>query len=327
MSAEVMKFKGVNYDTGTEYGGAPSRTNWDLAAVERDMSDIAAELNANSVCLYGSNPDRLREGAEAAAAAGLTVWIQPRSIEGDTATTARLVAEVAGDAENIRRENVEVYLNVGCELSTFAAGIMPGRDYEQRSARLSTHWPLFPLYYRRLNRMLAVLADTARSRFGGLLTYGGALWEQVDWRPFDIVGQNYYRLKYNERNYPARVAKFHRFGKPVVITEFGCCGYVGADVLGPSGHELIDYSVTPPRLRNRSDRDETVQARYLGELLEVYRTAEVAGTFVFEYVAEGHPHSQDERFDLDRAGYGIVLPHDRSPKAAFRTVAEAYRSP
>lgn len=321
-----MSIPGVNYDTGTSYGSAPTRTTWRRSDVDKDMSDIKNRLGANSVCVYGSDATRLREAAQAAAAAGLDTWIQPRSIEGNTSSTATLVAKTAKDAESLARNGARVYLNVGCELSVFADGIMPGRDYAQRADGISTRWPLLPLYNRRLNRMLGVLVEAARSEFSGPLTYGGAIWESVDWRRFDFVGQNYYRLKYNERNYPKKVSRFHRHGKPVIITEFGCCAYTGADRLGPAGHEIIDFTADPPRLSGAPVRNEQAQAGYIAEMLEIYRQTEMTGAFVFEYLAEGHQRSDDPLFDLDMAGYGIVSP-DRTPKAAYEVVAAAYRSP
>ncbi|GAA4912387.1 hypothetical protein LX16_2404 [Stackebrandtia albiflava] len=316
---------GVNYDTGTAYGGEPTRRDWDPGRVAADMTLIATGLHCDSVCVYGSDADRLSDAADAAADAGLKVWIQPRAIEGDTSESSALLDRAARVAARLRKAGVKTVLNVGCELSIFASGIMPGEDYARRAAKLSTMWWLLPLYHRRLNRMLGELVTVARRRYEGPLTYGAALWERVDWRPFDIVGQNYYRLAYNARNYPARVARFHRYGKPVVITEFGCCAYEGADRLGPSGHEIIDFTVRPPRLRNAPVRSEATQARYIGELLEVYRRTGMAGAFVFEFVAEAHPHTEDPRTDVDMAGYGLVLPHDRTPKQAFHTVAEFYR--
>ncbi|BCK59114.1 abortive infection protein [Nocardia wallacei] len=322
-----LEYRGVNYDTGTDYSaGAPTRVGWDMAQVSSDMADIARKLHANSVCVYGSRADRLREAAGAAAAAGLTVWVQPRSIESDASRTLILLEDVATDAEHLRVRGAEVHLNIGCELSIFSTAVIPGRSYAQRALRLTRRWPLLPLYNWRLNRLLSEMADVARARFRGSLTYGCGLWEDVDWRLFDIVGQNFYRLKHNERDYSRRLRDFHRHGKPVIITEFGCGAFRGADDLGPTSHEVIDYSTDPAQLTDAPTRDEATQAKYLEELLREYRRAKVAGAFVFEYVAEGNPHSLDPGLDLDMAGYGIVLPHDRTPKQAFHTVARIYNA-
>jgi hypothetical protein len=46
------------------------------------------------------------------------------------------------------------------------------------------------------------------------------------------VGVDLYRDESNEATYAREVRALHRFGKPVVITEFGCCAYRGADKRG-----------------------------------------------------------------------------------------------
>lgn len=324
-TSHPLAHRGVNYDVGTDYDGHLSSGGWDTTQVRRDLMTIRDSLHCNSVSVYGSDPDRLGQAARIAADLGLAVWVQPRRIEGDTAESAALLAEVAAMADDLRGNGTEVVLNLGCEFSIFASGIMPGRNYAARSARLSTLWWLLPLYNARLNRMLAQLAATARQHFGGRITYGAALWESVDWTPFDIVGQNYYRLKYNQRHYAKKVARFKRHGKPVVITEFGCCAYEGAAALGPSGYQAIDFSGARPQLRGNPVRDEEVQARYITELLEVYRSTGMDGAFVFEYVANNHPYSPESRYDLDMAGFALVRPEDRRPKAAFEAVARSYR--
>ena len=64
--------------------------------------------------------------------------------------------------------------------------------------------------------------------------------------------------------------RLHEHGKPVVITEFGCCSYQGAEELGGSGFEGVDYTSETPTVAEGVVRDEQVQADYIDELLDVF---------------------------------------------------------
>jgi hypothetical protein len=49
--------------------------------------------------------------------------------------------------------------------------------------------------------------------------------ERVDWSVFDFVCLDYYRGKRNRHDYGARLQRHFTHGKPVIITEVGCCTY------------------------------------------------------------------------------------------------------
>ena len=61
-------------------------------------------------------------------------------------------------------------------------------------------------------------AGAARRTFGGRLTYASGLWEQVDWRLFDIVGVDAYRDASNAAVFGDVVRAYGAQGKPVAIT-------------------------------------------------------------------------------------------------------------
>lgn len=60
------------------------------------------------------------------------------------------------------------------------------------------------------------------------------------------MGLNYYRLRHNHRRYARNLRRFHRFGKPIVITEFGSGSYHGAAQKGPASHDIIDIEPYNP---------------------------------------------------------------------------------
>jgi hypothetical protein len=332
----TLTHQGVNYDVGTNYlpRGGLSRQVWERDLVRQEIRAIRDELHCTAIGIFGTDVDRIVEAATVALEDGLTVWLQPRLVDAGPQDTLDHLAKAAAAAEALRRRYAAVTLNVGCELSVFSAGIIPGASYQQRSSRLSSprYWPLIPWYNRKLNALLAKAAAVARSGFNGQLTYGAGLWERVNWAPFDVVGLDYYRLRYNRSRYVSTLRKLRRHGKPVVIVEFGCGSYQGAADKGPSSHEIIDFDRPVPQLTGSYRRDEQVQADTIAELLGIYEAEGVHGAFVFEFIEPYNPHADDPRYDLDMAGYGIVkvLPGDQErpyrwePKAAFHAVARLY---
>jgi hypothetical protein len=330
--------KGINYDVGTNYDpGSLSRAAWHDATMRREIRVIKEDLHCNAITVFGTDVERLVACATTARELGLHVWLQPRLINSTQDEMLDHLSQVAHAAEQLRAQYGKVELNVGCELSVFTSGIIPGRTFEQRIARLGAMWMLSAWFNRKLNLLLAKAAAVAKSHFDGRTTYAAGLWESVDWSYFDVVGVNYYRYLLNESNYVAGLRAFHRFGKPVVITEFGCCSYDGAERKGPAGEDIVDWSTPTPRLKGTYNRNERVQASYIADLIDVFRAENVYGAFVFEFIDPAYPHSPDPQHDLDMASFGIVkaCPDGRGdaddalrwePKLAFHEIARRYAS-
>ncbi len=328
-----LEIKGVNYDVGTAYvPGHLSRPRWNEEEVREDIRVIAEELHCNAVTVFGSEAGRLAVAARHAAEQGLRVWLQPRLVESGPAETLAHLREVSVIAEELRlRYPDRISLNVGCELSLFMRGIVPGRTFERRTQVLTLTWPLLLWRYnRKLNEHLGEAVTVAREHFQGDVTYAAGSWEILDWRPFDLVGVNLYRDASNQAGYLRDLRALRRHGRPVVITEFGCCAHEGADAKGASGDGIVDWRAATPRVKGAQVRSEQVQADYLAALIETYAAEDVHGAFVFEFAEPSYPHSPDPRHDLDMASFGIVKVCSRDGrwerKAAFSRVADLYRS-
>ncbi|TLS41388.1 transposase [Streptomyces montanus] len=101
----------------------------------------------------------------------------------------------------------------------------------------------------------------------------------------------------------------------------------GADQRGAGSFWIVNWFAVPPRIRGDHPRDEAVQARYLGELIDQYDAERVHGCFVFTFAMPDFPCHEDPRLDLDKAGFGIVaVTGDGAcrPKEAFHEVARRY---
>jgi hypothetical protein len=274
------------------------------------MRVIARELGCTAVRISGGRPDRLSVAAEAAAAEGLEVWFSPFPIDLTTGQMAPLLAECADRAERLRRSGARVVLVTGCELSLFAEGFLPGASFVDRLTGLQAPGPAlyeaFGSLTARLNGFLAETAEEARGRFGGQVSYASGLWEQVDWTPFDIVASDAYRDEGNAATFRDEVRKLSGHGKPVVVTEFGCCAYAGAAAKGGTGWTIVDPSASPPRLDGDYVRDETEQVRYLEEVSRVFREEGVDLAFWYTFAGYYAARDADPRLDVDLASYGVV---------------------
>lgn len=337
-----MRAKGITYDTGFFPGGKNTRPSFDPELVRREMEVIATELRCTAVRVTGGDPQRLSVAAEHAASAGLEVWFSPHPAELSPTELLPYFADCAERAERLRRNGTEVVLVAGCELSFFASGFIPGADSYARMAALMSGdpqvWAQLADVPERMNSFLATTAATVRERFGGRVTYAAGLWEQLDWSPFDIVAVDAYRTAQNAAQYGDELRAQFAHGKPVAVTEFGCCTYRGAADRGGYGWAIIDERTQPPRINGEYVRDEDEQVRYLHDLLAVFEREGVDSAFWFTFAGfSGRTHRPDPRYDLDLASYGVVkmLPDGAGsghaglgwePKASFQALAAAYAS-
>lgn len=325
----AMRGKGITYDTGFRPAGGNSRPTFAPAEVLRDMRVIADQLHCTCVRVTGADPDRLTVAARYAAAAGLDVWFSPFPCQLDQEQMLDLFRDCAERAEALRRTGAAVVFVAGCELTLFARGFVAGDTLVERIATAGSESDQpgdLAAVQQRLRGFLGRAAAVVRTVFHGPITYASGLWEEVDWSPFDIVSVDAYRDAHNQASYNAQVATYVALGKPVAITEFGCCTYRGAARRGGTGWAIVDRDSDPPRLTGSYVRDEVEQAAYLTELLGIFDELGIDSAFWFTYASWSLPHHPDPRFDLDLAGYGLSRVTERGlePKRAFRALAAAY---
>jgi hypothetical protein len=297
--------------------------------VRRDLEVIARDLHCTTVMLIGDGK-RLIDAARTALEIGLGVYIRPALSELLVPKLLAHLAAVAEAAEDLRRAHPDrVTLLVGSEFSHTVPGIVPGpRSFLRLKLIVRFHRVLRRRIDRRLHRLLTTAVTTARRRFGGPVTYSAAAWERVDWSLLDLVGVSLYRSGRNHATYADRLRALVRdHDKPVVVTEFGCGAFTGADQRGAGSFWIVNWFAAPPRIRGDHPRDEAVQAHYLGELIDQYAEESVHGCFVFTFAMPDFPRHDDPRLDLDKAGFGIVATTGDGayrPKEAFHEVARRY---
>lgn len=321
----------MNYDVGMRASADwDSRPVFDPAVVRREMEIIKGDLGCAAVRIFGEDPDRLRIAAESALEAGLRVWFSPDLFNAGERQWLEYLARCADVARGL--DSPDVVFVVGRELTFFMHGLVRGADGFARMktfssiSRLLLNTALKGPWNRNLNRFLAKATAVVRERFDGPVTYASGVWEQVDWSGFDFVAVDLYRDAPNEAAFADKVCPYLGHGKPMVVSEFGCCTYRGAAGKGATGWAIVDREAVPPALKGEYVRDEAEQAAYLTESMDVYAAQGVESAFVFTFASYSYPH------DLDLAAYGIVrvlregtgetypdLPWE--PKEAFHAVA------
>ncbi len=330
-----MKRKGVCYDVGRVLEGTLSRPSFDRWVVHRELEIIKNDLHCNAVRICGEEIERVMAAGEEALQQGLEVWLSPELFERSQAETLDYIVEAAAEAEKLRQDWPQVALSLGSELSIFMQGILEGHNLLERmnhpsfreNVQAGKHNP-------PLNAFLAQANQSVRQVFHGRVTYASVPLEAVDWSLFDFVCVDYYRDARIRDTFGEHLRRYLTYGKPLLITEFGCCTYQGAENAGGMGWAIVDFD---KRLQLNGDyvRDEGLQAREIVDGLEVFEKVGVEGAFVFTFVAPNLPYNDNPRYDLDMASYSLVksyaagqgatypdLPWE--PKESFRSLADYY---
>jgi hypothetical protein len=276
--------------------------------------------------------------AEAALARGMHVLLQPRNYDRPPAEILDHLARAAQEAERLRIKHPgRVTFIAGCEHSLFTPGIVPGATFLDRIAALGSGKVDFEALRTRLNAFLGQAAAVSRAHFRGEVTYAAAVFEQVDWTPFDIVGLDYYEFHRSRSGHTKQLAPYRRWDKPILICEFGCCTYKGAPQRGGSGYDIVDYGKGRPRLIGKPVRSEATQARYVAEMLDLFESEDLLGAFVYTFISPDSPSSTTPKFNLDTAAFSVVKvvledegdfgsKYRWEPKRAFHAIAGHNRS-
>jgi hypothetical protein len=337
-----VKYKGVNYDVGIPTThGTLSREKFYPQIIRREIEIIRNDLHCNAIRISGQSIERLELAAKIALDYGLEVWFSPSLPDATEQETLEYFSESAQVAERLRQQASQIVFIAGVELTAFMRGLLEGDTPMERLGtlmnpiRLIKSTLLKGSFHKKLNIFLSKATAVVREHFHGQIAYASGPWEDVDWSLFDFVSVDYYRDSMNKKFFEKNLRKYFKHGKPVVITEFGSCTYQGAEDKGGYGWAVVDWEKTPPQLKREFIRDEAAQAKYLLELLEIFKKAEVEGAFVFTFVSPSYPYHQNPLYDLDMASYSIVKTYmDQNgitykdmpwePKESFLKLAEFY---
>jgi hypothetical protein len=335
-----MKRKGVCYDVGRVMLGEDGRPTFDPHMVHRELEIIKSDLHCNAVRICGQDIGRLAVAAEDALQQGLEVWLSPDLFDHSEQETLDYIVTAAEAAEKLRQQWPDrLVLSVGSELTLFMKGILSGDHFLERIGNpfmlslVMLRLKLLGTHNKPLNAFLARANQDVRNVFHGPVTYASAPIEDVDWNLFDFVCVDHYRGKRNRTSYGERLKRYFAYGKPVVITEVGCCTYQGAEDKGGRAFLIVDRK-HPEQLKSGYVRDEELQAREVTDMLGILEKSGVDGAFVFTFVMPTLKYHEDPLYDFDKASYSLVKSYAHGkhgttysdmpwePKASFKAVAE-----
>lgn len=344
-----MKRKGVCYDVGREmYGNW--RPDWNSKVVHRELEIIKNDLHCNAVRICGKNMSRLTIAAEDALQQGFEVWLSPELWNKSPEVTLEYTAKAAETAEKLRKQWPDkLALSVGSELTLFMKGIIEGGSLWRRMRTAFTgDFVKSGKHNKPLNDYLSSVTKAVRQVYQGPITYASLPFEQVKWGPFDFIGVDHYRATRIKDKYADMLKPLLDQGKPVIIMEFGCCTYQGAEEAGGRAFDIVDIKslvlhqipllgkFVKPRLKGPYVRDEALQAREIIEPLTIFDEVGVSGAFVYTFVFPNNPYDDTPLYDLDMASYSLVKSYAQrrhgttytdmtwEPKESFRAVAEYY---
>jgi hypothetical protein len=314
--------------------GEDWRPNFDPKIVSRELEIIKNDLHCNAVRIQGFNLDRLVTASEIALKLGLEVWFSPEMWDRTQDETLEYLKKAASSAEKLRTRFPErVVFSLGSELTLFMQGIVEGNNVFERMSNPSFFTSVRTgAHNAPLNSFLAGANESVKDRFHGPVTYFSLPFEAVDWSLLDYVGVDHYRDARIADSYGKMVQRYLTvYKKPVVIGEFGCCTYRGAETLGGQGFMIAfgmmqDYlgsikNMPPnisdmlkmlPKIDGHYIRDEALQAREVVDQLGVLDSTGVDGAFVFTFVSPNSTFNEDSRFDGDMGSYSLVKSYPES---------------
>ncbi|MGA2874251.1 MAG: abortive infection protein [Nitrososphaerales archaeon] len=322
-----MNRKGVCYDVGRVMMGGNWRPNFNQKVVHRELGIIKNDLHCNAVRICGLDIERLTTAAEDALNQGLEVWFCPEMWDRTQEETLEYITKAAVAAEKLRQMwSGKLVFSLGSELTLFMRGIVEGDNFFERMNNPS-FWEIIRVgrHNELLNAFLARANEAVRQVFHGHVTYFSVPLETVDWSIFDFVGVDMYRDLRIKDTYGGLVKRYLMHDKPVLIGEFGCCTYQGAEKLGGNGFMIVfgmmkdhldpnrdlpkgiaEMIKIPSRMDGHYVRDEKLQASELADQLSVLDSASVEGAFVFTFVSPTSPHVKDPKYDGDLASFSLV---------------------
>lgn len=333
-----MNRRGVCYDVGRVMMNKNFRPEFDPDIIKQELEIIQKDLHCNVVKICGKDVKRLMKASEFALKIGLEVWVSPELWDKNPDDTMEYLIEAAVETEKLRlKYEGKVVFVMGMELSLFMNGILNGANFIERLQNLEFMEIINKDEHNQiLNKFLRKGNDRVREAFKGPVTYASAPFEAVDWNMFDFVCVDIYRDAKLKDNYSKILEIYAKFGKPVVIGEFGCCTYEGAEDSGGWGWNILD-KLSSEELNGIYVRNESVQAYELTEQLYILENSGVDGGFVYTFIQPTFKHSKDPHYDLDMASYSLVRTlsngHGETytdmkwePKESFYSVSEFYEN-
>ena len=216
--------------------------------------------------------------------------------------------------------------------STRRPGVSPDRGVPLGPGRL-------PRSQRRLNAFLERAVDVARANFHGEITYSaGPGRPRVRLEPVRLRRPRLLLLPRPRAGHVRELGQFRRFGRPILITEFGTNAFEGAPELEGDGWSIVDYSKPVPEISRqarpqragagRLPRRDARDLRVAGHPRRLRLRVHLAGRVVLaEPALRSRPGLvRDREGDSGRPQRRRPPRTGWEPKQAFHALADYYAS-
>ena len=110
-----------------------SRPMFATPIMQRELEIIQQDLHCNAIRISGTDIDRLVIASEEALKQGLEVWLSPHLHDKNQQETLEFTVKCASTAEKLRQQWLQLIYILGCELTWFMQGILPGNNFRRVS--------------------------------------------------------------------------------------------------------------------------------------------------------------------------------------------------
>ncbi len=340
----MTKVKGINDEISINYfPDRPERANLTAKQLSTDFK-LIKEAGANAVRIHCSDSKQLIRATKVALDNSLYVWMSPRFINDNEKSTLKKLRIVAKDAEKLRKGfDEKLVFVVGNEFTLDTAGLLPQLPIKIHPWRadncISFIFQIKSLLYNKqalgnvsiineaekylhsidvkLNSFLKQATSTVRDQFKGKVTYCAAMWENVDWRSFnfDYICSNEYISAKNQEICKNHLLELKKFGKPLIVSEFGCCTYEGAFEYGGGAAGMYF------RIKKKLKYSQDEQVKAIKESFRIFREVGVDGCFCYVLVK---PFLV--KFDINSFGITKNYKNKLEPKKGFSELKKQFKN-
>jgi len=268
--------------------------------IRKDL-EIMKKAGISLLRLDSDCPDFLFKIASFGKKLGFQIWAGPKFHKRNPMVNRKEFLKIVENfAFRSEQQNIDVFV-AGNELSVELKDFAEIQGYQNRCQNWENFQRQFQKKKKEFNTYLHLLAQKAKKKFSGPITYAAGSWEldSINWEPFDIISANLYWWKYfPEGKYALTLKKLKEYGKPVAVTEFGFQTIKEAFEFGPSWILRKKFSY---------HYDEKTQAKLIEKNIKLLQNTKIEYAFLHQWR------------ESDDNGFGIVCLSGK-PKKAFYSI-------
>jgi len=277
-----VRYKGMNYAaarTGPEFSSIPTPSRDEM---DEQLDTIHNELGCNAIIVQAGDgyEDNLIECSKLALQKGFDrTYAYVRYMNSTLDQTVEKVGRLAARVRSLRETSDSFVWMIGCEFGVSMSGIIPGDTWFDRVRYQLDHKDWWDLVQAKEPEIWRRILPVVKSNYGYPVAYAAATWEipLVPWSDpsFGEVSPQLYihdSIGQTESWALNQLSSLKRFGKPVIVSEFGCNTYTGAGTLAGA-----------PLFMKQNPYDEDEQANYIEKYCNMLNKANINGAFLYMY--------------------------------------------